>query len=474
VIDQLLPALLPDDLDLSLTTVPRYYDEQLRIDYAPSSRWALTLSSLGSDDVLELYTSRTAAPDKRFYDRTRFLRVTAAARYHDGPWSADLALSGIAQETVFERGTAQRLAVRSPGGTARGEVVRSFGDAAGLRDVTWRLGGEVSASRSSIDLALPLERREGEPAPIDDPMDTSQRFHGAIWSPDFAAWTAASASLDARIRLTAGVRVDAFERAHEAAIQPRGELSVAVTPTVTARLSAGAYRRPPEYQTELLDQPLGRRLGAEQATQLVGGVTVQPREAVRVQASLYATDRSHLITRDGDHLANTGSGSTYGAELLATYHDGPWLGWLSYAYSHSTRIDMPGGPSRLFDYDQPHSLNIAASYRFGRFQLGARFRLYSGMPQTPVMSAVFDSDHNLYHPIYGAVNSDRAPMHHELDLRLDRRWRWGPVQMTYFLDIQNVYLNQSAVGYLYSFDYQQRIAFRSLPILPTAGLRGEL
>jgi hypothetical protein len=40
--------------------------------------------------------------------------------------------------------------------------------------------------------------------------------------------------------------------------------------------------------------------------------------------------------------------------------------------------------------------------------------------------------------------------------------------------VQNVYMNQSAVGYLYSFDYAQRSPFRSLPILPTAGLRGEL
>jgi hypothetical protein len=35
-------------------------------------------------------------------------------------------------------------------------------------------------------------------------------------------------------------------------------------------------------------------------------------------------------------------------------------------------------------------------------------------------------------------------------------------------------MNQSAIGYFYSFDYRQRSAFRSLPILPTAGLRGEL
>jgi hypothetical protein len=65
-------------------------------------------------------------------------------------------------------------------------------------------------------------------------------------------------------------------------------------------------------------------------------------------------------------------------------------------------------------------------------------------------------------------------MHHELDVRIDRQWHWGPVLMTYFLDIQNVYVNQSAVGYIYSFDYAQKSAYRGLPILPTAGLRGEL
>lgn len=474
VIDQLLPALMPADLDLSLTTVPRYYDEQLRLDYAPSSKWALRLSSLGSDDVVGLYTSSTAAPDKRLYDRTRFVRVTAAARYHDGPWTANLALSGIAEQVVYERGTAQHLSVTSPGLTARAEVARALGDAAGLGDVTWRLGGEVSVSRNAIDLALPTERREGEPAMADNPMNTSQRFTGAIWNPDAAAWTAIGASLAPRVRLTAGVRLDAFERIHDFAIQPRGELAITLSPSVTARLSAGAYRRPPEYQTELLYPALGRTLRPERATQLVGGLAVAPRDGLRLQGSAYYTDRSSLITQVGDQLGNTGRGTTYGAELLATLHDGPWFGWLSYAYSHSTRVDAPGAAPRLFDYDQPHSLNVAASYRFGRWQLGGRFRLYSGLPQTPVLGAVFNSDANVYTPIYGAVNSERAPMHHELDLRIDRQWSWGRVKMTYFLDVQNVYLNQSPVGYLYSFDYQQRSAYRGLPILPTAGLRGEL
>jgi hypothetical protein len=470
VIDQLLPLMLPENLDLALTTVPRYYDGQLRIDYAPSRAWALRLSGLGSDDVLELYTSNTATPDKRLYNRRRFVRLTAAASYHDGPWTANLALSGIAQQTVFERGTQQHAAVSAPGVTARAEVTRALGAVAGLADVTWRLGSELVVSRSTIDLAQPAERREGEPAMADDPMDTSQRFVGTIASPSAAAWTALGASLGSRIRLTAGLRLDAFGRIRDTALQPRGELSVKLTPSLTARLSAGAYRRPPEHQTELL----APTLRPERATQLVAGLTAQLHPAVRLQSSLYYVDRSRLITRVGDELSNAGRGTTYGAELLATLRDGPWFGWMSYAYSHSTRIDTPGAARRLFDYDQPHSLNIAASYRFGRIALGARFRVYSGLPQTPVNGAVFDSDNNLYYPIYGEVNSERAPTHHALDLRLDRRWTWGPVQMTYFLDVQNVYVNQSEILYLYSFDYQQRSAFRSLPIVPSAGLRGEL
>src|SRR5262249_12535474 len=149
---------------------------------------------------------------------------------------------------------------------------------------------------------------------------------------------------------------------------------------------------------------------------------------------------------DGISLVNDGRGTTYGAELLATVRDGPWFAWLSYSYSHSTRVDMPGEPSRLFDYDQPHSLNAAASWRHGKWQLGGRFQLYSGLPLTPVVGAIFDSDQNLYDPLYGKVNSERAPIHHQLDLRVDRAFSLGAAKMTWFIDIQNVYLNESVVA----------------------------
>ena len=471
-IDLVLPSLIPASADLSLTTVPSYYDGQLRVDHELSAKWRLYLSSIGTNDVFELYATKDEdAKTKRFYNNTRFVRLTLGAQYHEGPWSAKLALSGLLQQFVFEAGAYQRIDVRQRNVTPRAELTRTAASWAGLSNVVWRLGGEASIGRSTIDSALPLEQREGEPMAAYDPKDTSTQFHGAFWVPDFAGWTALTADIDPQIRATVGVRSDVFARIGEVAIQPRGELQIKLPASLTARLSAGGYRRPPEFQSE----NLSTNVGSEHSAQTIAGLQYEPREGARIQTSVYYTDRSHLLTHNMDgSLNNDGHGTTTGAELLATYRGGPWFTWLSYSYSHSTRVDAPGAERRLFDFDQPHSLNAAVSWKRGRWQLGGRFQLYSGLPITPPIGSVFDSDRNLYIPLYGKVNSERAPIHHQLDVRVDYSWKWGPTDMTVFLDVQNVYMNDSVVTYFYSYDYTQRQEFKSLPIIPSIGLRGVL
>jgi hypothetical protein len=470
-IDFVLPSLIPDSVDLSLTTVPSYYDEQLRIDHELNSKWRLALSSVGTIDTFELYaTTDTDSQTKRFFNRTRFVRLTASANYHDGPWNAKLALSGLAPEFVFEAGAYQYINVRQPTITPRAEVTRTYDKALGLTNVEWRGGAEMQLGRTTIKSALPLEMREGEEFMGYDPRDTSQAFKGSFWIPDFAAWTAIAANLDPRIRVTLGLRGDAFTRPGEVVPQPRGEIKVKVAPKWTARLSSGRYVRPPEFQSE----NLYTNIESEHSTQNIVGLQWEPVDGARVQTSAYYTDRTNLITRiSGAELGNEGRGTTVGGELLATYRGGPWFTWLSYSYSHSTRIDHPGDKSRLFTFDQPHSMNAAASWQHKRWTLGGRFQLYSGLPYTPAIGGVLSSDRNFYIPIYGEPNSERAPLHHQLDLRIDRTSHWGPIKITQFLDVQNVYMNDTVVGYFYGFDYTQRAAFRTLPILPTAGLRGE-
>ena len=471
-IDLVLPSLIPASADLSLTTVPRYYDGQLRIDHELSSRWQLMLSSLGSDDLLELVTSKDAdAASKKLYNHTRYARATMSALYHDGPWSATFALSGMIPQFDATRGLYQRIKFTYPMVTPRAEVTRTAPALGPLTDVVWHGGAEAQITRASADLAIGNEPREGEPPPPDDLKDNSTTFKGVIWMPDAAAWTSLAANVHPNIRLTAGARTDVYGRSGEVAVQPRGEVQIKLPHALTTRLSAGLFSRPPEYQSEILTESLK----SERSAQLIAGLQYEPSEGARIQTSVYYTDRSHLITRNMDGtLGNEGRGTTMGAELLATYRGGPWFTWLSYSYSHSTRIDHPGMESRLFDFDQPHSLNAAASWHRGRWQLGGRFQVYSGLPFTPASGSVFDSDRNLYTPAYGAVNSERAPLHHQLDVRVDYSWKWGAAAMTAFLDVQNVYMNESPITYFYSYDYSQRAAFTSLPLIPSLGLRGVL
>lgn len=472
LIDFVLPSLIPEDVDLSLSTVTRYWDEQFRIDHELSSKWRLSLSSIGSDDVLELYGSKNEdAMSKRFFNRTRFARLTAAARYSDGPWGLDLALSALPWQTVVEAGTDQNLEIFSVFVTPRAELSRTAAKFAGLSNVVWRLGADAQIARGVVDAAMPDEPREGEPPPTYDPHDVSVKYHGIVWLPDFAGWTAISADLDPRIRVTTGIRTDVFARTGQVTVQPRGELAVKVAKPWTVRLSAGGFDRPAEYNTEALSEDLR----AEHSTQVIAGVQYEPREGARIQASGYYSDRTSLITRNPDgSLGNRGRGDTAGGELLASYRTRNWFTWLSYSYSRSRRVDAPGEMERLFSYDQPHSLNAAASWTYGKWQFGGRFQLYSGLPYTPAIGAVFDSDRNLYVPAYAEPNSSRPPVHHQLDLRIDRSWKWGSMLMSAFLDVQNVYVNETTVTYIYSYDYSQQSALKSIPILPTIGLRGVL
>jgi hypothetical protein len=108
--------------------------------------------------------------------------------------------------------------------------------------------------------------------------------------------------MDPRIRVTAGLRADVFGRAEELALQPRGELSIKLAKQWTARLAAGSYHRPPEFQSEVLT----KSLQSEASTQTIAGVQYEPREGIRVQGSLYYTDRTSIITHNpGPHPATT-------------------------------------------------------------------------------------------------------------------------------------------------------------------------
>ena len=91
----------------------------------------------------------------------------------------------------------------------------------------------------------------------------------------------------------------------------------------------------------------------------------------------------------------------------------------------------------------------------------------------PDLSSVVSLDAGTYTPLRGKEFSDRLPLSHQLDVRIDKRWQFESWRFSAYLDVQNVYNHPAVEGYTYNFDFSQQAYQTGLPILPSIGVRGE-
>jgi outer membrane receptor protein involved in Fe transport len=217
----------------------------------------------------------------------------------------------------------------------------------------------------------------------------------------------------------------------------------------------------------------------QRAVQLTAGAEWRPGPGLFASVEGFYKRESDLIVTSAQvagavSLDNAGVGRIVGLEVLLRKELTDRLfGWVAYTLSSSERIDRPGQQWRKFDYDQTHNLTVVASYQLSRgWQLGGRFRLISGNPSTPVLGATYLAASDSYLPIFGPTNSDRLPLFHQLDLRIDKVWTFDAWTLDLFLDVLNVYNHKSIEGIQYAYDYSASATVGGLPLLPSIGLKG--
>lgn len=476
ILDFVLPAVLPDDAGLTFTTAPTYYDAQLRLDWKPRESDRVSLFALTSLDNLALVNDNLDPNDPvtsnaTFENETGFTRLIAAWSHQRGRLGNRLTFSGGLGG--FRVAIADRfIEVQQTSGELRDDLSYQLGGALRLR-----AGVDVRFSQVELDVKFPAQPAEGEPPPTSFSMLPLVTYEKTIANHVAGLYTAADYKPTPRATITAGVRYDYFDHIAEWTLSPRLQASYQASKPLAVKLALGRYSRGLQ-QGELVPTDLV----PERATQLVAGLEHDGGDGVTTTASIFYTDRQDLVVRDPlraqtdplDAYVNTGVGRSYGAELLVRARLDDFFGWAAYTYSHSDRVDRPGAPRRLFDADQPHNLILVGSYKLGRWEFGGRFQYFTGTPETPITGSIYLADTNAYIPTYARLNSARIEDGHALDLRIDRKWRWGPVAISAYLDVTNVYAHARVLGYSYNYDYTQRQAITELPIVPTIGLRGAL
>jgi len=482
-VDVIANALIPSNAPITDVTLPRYYDYQFLANYRPAPAHDLRLFVFGSDDAFRIIFRNAAragteiAGNQLSYG-TNFLRALATYRYvpNDSFENTVRISQGRDHGSMqfFQFYSNYTVYLTHARDTARFEWSKKLALTAGLDLGYYHFNASVYSPNA------PQEGQETPPS-LDNTHQTTDSGNNVYLPGAFV-------ELEVRplkgLLILPGLRFDYFSDISQATVAPRLTVRYQIRPSVALKGGVGIFYQEPDVYTGQADKNFGNpNLKAEWAVHYSLGGEWQPREHIHLDATAFYKDLNHWISAtnaigaDGKplHYDNNGAGRVYGLELTAR-HDltSKFTGWISYTLMRATRRDSGSTDYRLFQYDQTHILTVFGTYQLPRnWEIGSRFRLVSGDPNTPVVGQVYNASTNGYNPIFGAKYSDRLPPFIQLDLRVDKRWIFNHWMMNAYLDLQNVFNRANPEAIQYNYDYTKSRVRSGFPLYPIFGLRGE-
>lgn len=483
-------------------TLPQYYDYQAQFQVSHRST-DYTVRWIGSGDrmrirYLEFDNTRTTAIDLR----DQFHRVELVTRSRIGPWRV-LATPAVRFDVANSDSTYSHDRRRGIVPSWRGEMTRTLGQRSAI---VFGADGMVTSywTRSR------LQSSENRPGDVVEGNGSDAAIGAYAW----LALRIGTATLWPGVRASVFSRItndqDAQRVRHRAAVDPRLIARWELGRRWALRGGVGLYAQPDSVFDSGSDGVVGSEESISGSRVLlpvalrtvldpgvgVGGTDRTPDPLQAFQASggaSFAGDRRTTIDatafmrvlHEPRSVVQRGTGGSVftqqnlsrslGLEVLVRQRFGQrFFGWIGYTVMRSEMGRQRNGwqatrwgPS---DFDQRHSLVALASLDLPhRFRIGARFRVVSGSPYTPIVGSVV-TDMG-YLPISGVTNSERFPTFHQLDVRVDRRWLARRVSVTAYIDVQNVYNRRNAEALIYSADYREISDSVGLPIFPSLGVR---
>ncbi len=478
-----------------VTQAPVYYDYQALVEHNSSKLGRFRLGFFGSDDRLKLLVDQ-APGDPGLSGNiglvTAFQRLQMLYENELGDTGKFRGVAAMGQDDI-EFGLGPfffLLNVRSI--TGRLELSERL-----LKGVTLNVGTDIQGGIGEVNLRLPAPSVPGQPA--NQPFST-RKYITLQQASSFlfpALYVEAELVPTARLRIVPGVRLDysSFNQRFDISPRVNGRYDlVHEFPRSTVKAGVGLFQQPPQFQEVVA--PLGTpTLSSNRAIHYALGYEQEITRHLEGSAEAFVKQLDNLVVAKADAsglgtaYSNSGRGYVVGGEFLLKYKpDDRFFGWVAYTLSRSARQDAPGQPEHLVSFDQTHILTILGSYRLGHgWEVGARFRLVSGNLITPSVcsptsascdanrtNGLFFAPSGTYTPIpLTTQNTERLPLFHQLDLRVDKRWTFKTWQLSSYLDVQNVYNNQNAEAVGYNFNYTARQYVNGLPILPSIGVRAD-
>lgn len=485
VLDKLLDAagFEPDEEDdLSFDQFPKDHDYQAKYLWRIGSHHRLEVSAIGARDeaaatfgarseeaLLDPGMTGTASIDREFANQAvRWI-------FEQGDHRLQTAFGHLSESRLNRLGSgAEFLDIDTDEWTFRSQydfrLSPSHTLAAGVEYQSSNYDYGIRVRYRSCSIFNPdCETDPGELTEADDEqkIETADAFLENIWT------------ITPGLVLTSGVHFARNEYLDESHAEPRVAAEWRLSPTLELHASWGKYHQMPDID-EIVPVFGNPNLDSLEAVHYVFGGTYRPAPLWSITADVYYKDLDNVVVDvpEPTRYLNMATGKAYGAEILVNRDSGDrWYGWLSLSASKTERRNGLTGESIPFDYDVPVVANLVLNYRINHnWEAGLRWNLRSGMPYTPIVGNRPNPDYPGYFlPVYGELNSERASPYHRLDLRIERKFDYGRVKGSYYLDIINAYARENGGAVRYkaiagSSEYKLEEE-ESLPLFPSFGVK---
>jgi TonB family protein len=487
-VDAFLGLVLPDPGPGAQRIVtPVYYDYAGRLDYNLREHGRLGLFLIGSSDTLHvLDQDPDAEVSTNLNTAVKFFRVIGNyTRSLGGDLKLTLSPAWGRDTITFSGAQAEAAGPFTSVSLVNNTLsyrLRVHGRAA--KYLALDTGIDMLSRVTSYEALVPVDSGLIQSDGVDIPP--SEVFRGAA-TLGLGAYLDAGLDVTPRLKLIPSLRLDTYviEGQDVLSIDPRFVAKYQLQKGFTLKAYVGEFSQPP--QPEAVDSRFGNpRVSSEHATHVGFGYEWKPSRMWSVDSEIYFVRRRDLVIFTGDLVANddgtfspvnfinAGKRRTYGFEIMIKREISERaFGWLSYTFSRAQQRNPSYTRWIASSFDQPHVLNAVGSYKLGKgYEMGLRFQLASGRPETPVIGATYNADTGGYEAVRGELRSTRIPTFRQIDFRVEKQWLYERWSLGLYLDIINVTNFENVEATEYDYRYRESAPVTSFPILPTLGLRG--
>jgi hypothetical protein len=314
-----------------------------------------------------------------------------------------------------------------------------------------------------------------------------------------------------RMKIVPGLRFDGFTVNKSLTVSPRLSGVYSLTPNLDFTAAGGVQYQQPDY-TLLAENPacppkraISGIAGVEYFISSLGVQCIcegfyKRYDGMPVDSSLlYGNRPAEERFKPSGGAAALGRGRSLGIELFAQKKLTDAVFWtVSYSLSDSKNRDPRPGRQGIWypgDFDYGQSLTLSGGWKkellqapwyvslrrhlwfkllspfmpiADRMEFSGRWRYLGGRPS---LEKTYDPAYRRWYIDENApLNAGRYLDYHALNIRFERRFGFGFLQMMYYFDFQNIYNRKNVWQYLFVDGRSGRSTVYQLPFFPAGGM----